>query len=360
MITAKDILEIRRTMKKDESSIVRMKGCYVDHNGNKIMKINRHFMDLEDIEYFKYQDLAVEPYQAKQLENKVLSLDIQDEDMQQLLKGLIEEENEKLEDMLYDRIIDQQPLIDRMLILIFYGVYDIIRRANDGAELEDSEETYKFMNVVVCPVRLQKEGIQYFEKEKAFGPVEREWIVRKPEFAFIYPALDHRSADGREIMYYAADPQSPHHEIIVNALGCKDVMTAAEHKEVLKTCILQSCDSEDLTNEYLEGLNASFEAFLSEDDHLPERLNPVEMKNVMKIWMPEEYATMAARKYGDIYRDNFPRVELLYDQKARDRHYAKKKHKRGLELLRIAADSNQSFGATDIAKEIYDYLEGVR
>lgn len=29
MITAKDILEIRRTMKKDESSIVRMKGCYV-------------------------------------------------------------------------------------------------------------------------------------------------------------------------------------------------------------------------------------------------------------------------------------------------------------------------------------------
>ena len=35
MITEKDISEIRRTMKKDESSIVRMKGCYVDLNGKK-------------------------------------------------------------------------------------------------------------------------------------------------------------------------------------------------------------------------------------------------------------------------------------------------------------------------------------
>lgn len=259
---------------------------------------------------------------------------------------------------LYEKIIDEAPVIGKMLILVFYGVYDVVVKANDGEELEDSEEVYSYIEVVVCPVNLQQEGLMYQEEKNTFGPVERKWIVKKPEISFIFPAFDHRSADEQEVIYFAENPLEPHHEIMEGTLGCHDIWTAAEHKQHLTKSIFTACDSEELTKEYIEGFNASLAGIIAQEE--PETLNPEQFRRILELWMPKEYAQKVAEDYRNLYQDGYPEVELLYDEKAKDRHYAKKKHKKGLELLRISADAHKANGETDIANEIYEYLEGVR
>ena len=360
MITARDIAEIKSTVRKEDSSIVRMKGCYVEYNGEIITEFKNGFLNLDEPEYLKYTKIARTPYQQKQIGNKVLTLHFEEVDTQRLLKEIVKSElkDDELIQKLYEKIIDEAPVIGKMLILVFYGVYDVVVRANDGEELEDSEDVYSYIEVVACPVDLQQEGLMYQEEKNTFGPVERKWIVKKPEFAFIFPAFDHRSADEQEVIYFAENPLEPHHEIMEGALGCHDIWTAAEHKQHLTKSIFTACDSEELTKEYIEGFNASLAGIIAQEE--PKTLNPEQFRSVLELWMPKEYAQKVAEDYRNLYQDGYPEVELLYDEKAKDRHYAKKKHKKGLELLRISADAHKANGETDIASEIYEYLEGVR
>ena len=360
MVTARDIAEIKNSIRKEDSSIIRMKGCYVEYNGEIITEFKNGFLNLDEPEYLKYTKIARTPYQWKQMGNKVLTLNFEGINTQGLLKKIVKSElkDDELLQKLYEKIIDEAPIVGKMLILVFYGVYDVVEKANDGKELEDSEDVYDYIEVVVCPVNLQQEGLMYKEEKNTFGPVERKWIVKKPEFAFVFPAFDHRSADEQEVIYFTEDPLEPHHEIMARTLECHDLWTAAEHKQNIANSILIACDSEELTKEYIEGLNASLAGIIAKEE--PKTLNSEQFRKILELWMPKEYAQKVAEEYRNNYPDGYPDVTLLYDEKAKDRHYAKKKHKRGLELLRISADAHKANGETDIASEIYEYLEGVR
>ena len=57
-MTKKDILELKRRMKKEACTFTKLCGCYVDGNKNIILKINETFLNLKDEEFFKYLDIA--------------------------------------------------------------------------------------------------------------------------------------------------------------------------------------------------------------------------------------------------------------------------------------------------------------
>ena len=54
----KDILELKRRLKKDECTFTRMCGCYVDAQKNIVLKIKENFLNLRDEEFFKYLEIA--------------------------------------------------------------------------------------------------------------------------------------------------------------------------------------------------------------------------------------------------------------------------------------------------------------
>ena len=53
----KDILEIKRRFKKEACTFTRMCGCYVDADRNKITKIGETFLNLEDEEAQRVQQV---------------------------------------------------------------------------------------------------------------------------------------------------------------------------------------------------------------------------------------------------------------------------------------------------------------
>ena len=58
MLRNKDILELKRRFKKENCTITRMCGCYVDASKNKVVELSETFLNLEDEEFFKYLEIA--------------------------------------------------------------------------------------------------------------------------------------------------------------------------------------------------------------------------------------------------------------------------------------------------------------
>ena len=50
----KEVLELKRRLKKDQATFTRLVGCYVDCNHEKICKFGSKFLTLEEEEYYKY------------------------------------------------------------------------------------------------------------------------------------------------------------------------------------------------------------------------------------------------------------------------------------------------------------------
>ena len=62
-IKKKEVLELKRRLKKDQATFSRLVGCYVDCNHEKVCKFGGKFLTLEEDEYYKYLEIS----------NKVLS-----------------------------------------------------------------------------------------------------------------------------------------------------------------------------------------------------------------------------------------------------------------------------------------------
>ncbi len=54
----KDILELKRRLKKDDCTFTKMCGCYVNGEKNILLKFNETFLNLEEDEFFKYLEIA--------------------------------------------------------------------------------------------------------------------------------------------------------------------------------------------------------------------------------------------------------------------------------------------------------------
>ena len=73
-MTKKDILELKRRLKKNECTFTKMCGCYVEGNKNIILNINETFLNLEDDEFYKYLEIAKKVLSGT-LGNNILELE---------------------------------------------------------------------------------------------------------------------------------------------------------------------------------------------------------------------------------------------------------------------------------------------
>ena len=54
----KDILELKRRLKKDGCTFTKMRGCYVDSQKNIVLHMNETFLNLDEEEFYKYLEIA--------------------------------------------------------------------------------------------------------------------------------------------------------------------------------------------------------------------------------------------------------------------------------------------------------------
>lgn len=325
-ITKRDVLELRRRLKKTECTFSRMCGCYVNSGKQVVLKFGEPFLDLEEDEFYKYLEIAKKALSGT-LGNNLLELEFERTDdaaeRQQFLLTLkgSKLQNPDLLDRLYEQIIENYIYPGNYLILTFHDVYDVMTRTTDRSKLDESEEIYEYMICAVCPVELSKPGLGYREDENRIGVRERDWIVGAPDLGFVYPAFSDRGSDTHAVMYYVKNAKESHPEFIRSVLGCEVQRTATEEKAAFESIVKNAFGEED------EQADAAFiriqrslndmVAESEEDENLP----PVELTAaavsgvIAEVEMPDEIKQEIERSYTREFGEVPPTAQNLLDSK---------------------------------------------
>lgn len=326
----KDILELKRRLKKDYCTFTKMCGCYVNGEKNTILKFRETFLNLDEDEFYKYMEIAKKVLSGT-IGNNILELNfpVNEEyinekqiSLTKLKKSQLKDDS--LLDEFYTSIINNYDYTGNILILLFHDAYDVITKTKDNAKLDESEEVYEYVLCAICPVSLSEPGLRYCEEDNRISARIRDWVVEMPTHGFIFPAFINRSSDVNAIMYYTKNPKDPHPELMEGALGCYSKQTAAIQKDTFESIIKDSLgddeeEAEKIFMEVQENLNAMIEEYNATYEDID--IEPITLSKdhvqslLLECGVPEEATLKIEKSYVEFFNDDIPLAENLIDSK---------------------------------------------
>lgn len=287
----KEISEIKKLFTNKKCCISRICGCYVDGCKNKITTFREAFLSLPEEEIFKYFSLfraSLSGTLGKNLMNMEFPLETEAEGgTQDFLLRLRDShlKDDELLELFYNKIIDNYAYGENYLILLTDASYDVPGRSSDGTELDDSSDyVYEHILCTICPVNLSKEGLCYNAGTNSFENRIRDWIVEKPEHAFLFPAFNDRNSDIHAVLYFSRNSETVQSEFIDGVLGCIPPMTFKNQKntfsEVVTEVLGEECNFETVIK-----LQENLNAFIDEHKEEPEPaiLDKADVKRLLEV-----------------------------------------------------------------------------
>ncbi|KAJ49109.1 hypothetical protein BD780_001055 [Clostridium tetanomorphum] len=372
----KDILELKKRLKKEQCTFTKLCGCYVNSEKNIILNFRETFLNLEEDEYFKYLEIAKKVLSGT-IGNNILELNFPlDENLENEKQiSLIKLKKSQLKDDallqdFYNSIIDCYDYTGNFLILVFHDAYDVITKTTDTAKIDESEEVYEYILCAICPVSLSDPGLRYFEEEKKIKARIRDWVVNAPTLGFVFPAFINRSSDVNSIMYYTKNAKDPHPELMEEALGCSSRQTATIQKETFQTIIKDYIDADEKKAEKTfmeiqENLNNMIDEhneIYDDTDAEPITLTQKDIQNLLiESGVPEEATTKIEKSYVENFGEDLPLAENLIDSKVLKANAQRKKEEqleKKVEMLQARLEQVKQEGAidneADLSTEIND------
>ena len=339
----KDILELKKRLKKDYCTFTKMCGCYISGEKHIILKFRETFLNLDEDEYFKYLEIAKKVLSGT-IGNNILELNFpfNDDLINEKQVSLMQLKNSQLKDDsllddFYQSIIESYDYTGNFLILIFHDAYDVITKTKDNLELDESEEVYEYVLCAICPVSLSDPGLRYFEEENKIKARIRDWVVENPTNGFIFPAFINRSSDVNSIMYYTKNAKDTHPELMENALGCYSKQTAAIQKDTFQSIIKDSFGADEqkadkIFMEVQDNLNNiidEYNAIYDDPDSEPITLTNTDIQSLLiESGIPEEVTSKIEKSYIECFGDDLPLAENLIDTKVLKANEKRKREER--------------------------------
>ena len=339
----KDILELKKRLKKDYCTFTKMCGSYVNGEKHVILKFRETFLNLDEDEYFKYLEIAKKVLSGT-IGNNILELNFpfNDDLINEKQVSLMQLKNSQLKDDslledFYQSIIESYDYTGNYLILIFHDAYDVITKTKDNLKLDESEEVYEYVLCAICPVSLSDPGLRYFEEENKIKARIRDCVVENPTNGFIFPAFINRSSDVNSIMYYTKNAKDTHPELMENALGCYSRQTAAIQKDTFQSIIKDSFGADEqkadkIFMEVQDNLNNiidEYNAIYDDPDSEPITLTNKDIQNLLiESGIPEELTSKIEKSYVECFGDDLPLAENLIDTKVLKANEQRKREER--------------------------------
>lgn len=308
----REVNEIKRRFTKGGCSFTRMCGCYVNGEHEKVTRLSKTFLNLDENEFFKYLEIAKKALSGT-VDNNLLTLEFPMEEElsgehHKLLLALRESKlkNEELLDTFYDLVIEHYGYVGNYLILLFHDAYDVPVKTTDDLKLDESEEVYEYILCAVCPVALSKPGLGYLEDENEIGLRLRDWVVGVPEVGFLFPAFTDRSADVHAALLYTKNTKEPPEDFMEGVLGCGRTLTATEQKEIFRSMIEEALGEEcnyEVVREIHDKINEKIavdEDVMTEEEPEPMVLTRQAVKELLvESGVSEEKAAQVERIYEE-------------------------------------------------------------
>lgn len=320
-MTRKELSEIKSQYTLENCGILRLCGCYVDGERNKITQFNENFLNLPEEEKHKYFDIfkkTLSGTPGKNLIDMKFNVDAYaDEGARTFLMNLRDSglKDDRLLDEFYDRIINNYSYVGNYLILLINQVYDIPTVTTDNIEMEDaSDEVYSYILCSICHVNLSKPGLGYDEEDNNFHDKKQNHMVDVPDVGFLFPAFNKRSADEDMTVFYTKDVSEFEDGLIDCLLDCAVPLPAKQQKETF-TSLVSEAVGEEADLQVVKNIHANLEQIIEEkkqESPAPVMLDKNEMKNLLeksgvkeeKLENFEEHFEMAAGEHGKLVASN--------------------------------------------------------
>lgn len=320
-MTRKEINEIKSQYTLENCGILRLCGCYVDGERNKITQFNENFLNLPEEEKHKYFDIfkkTLSGTPGKNLIDMKFNVDAYaDEGARTFLMNLRDSglKDDRLLDEFYDRIINNYSYVGNYLIILINQVYDIPTVTTDNIEMDDaSDEVYSYILCSICHVNLSKPGLGYDEEDNNFHDKKQNHMVDVPDVGFLFPAFNKRSADEDMTMFYTKDVSEFEDGLIDCLLDCVAPLPAKQQKETF-TSLVSEAVGEEADLQVVKNIHANLEQIIEEkkqESPAPVMLDKNEMKNLLeksgvkeeRLENFEEHFEMAAGEHGKLVASN--------------------------------------------------------
>lgn len=316
----KEVSEIRRRFSKENATITRMSGCYVDAGKEKVLTFHKNFLNLPDEEFYKYLEIAKKTLGGT-IGNQLIELEFPKNEEEKggkqfslmaLRENALKSEPEV--EAFFDLVVDYYDCASNYLILLFHDCYDVPVKASDETKIGESDEVYNYILCSICPVNLSKPALGYKQKENDIGARERDWVVSAPESGFIFPCFTDRATDIHSVMTFGKNTKQPHRELWEDILGCKpEKMTSDEKKDIFFDIVKKGTRS--FTEE--EGKEAEVKESVKVQMELAGE-NPQEaltVEGISEIFesagIDEEKAKSLAQRCQDKLQDQLPKMDEL-------------------------------------------------
>ena len=320
-MTRKELNEIKSQYTLEDCGILRLCGCYVDGERNKITQFNENFLNLPEEEKNKYFDIfkkTLSGTPGKNLVDMKFNVDAYaDEGARTFLMNLRDSglKDDRLLNEFYDRIINNYSYVGNYLILLINQVYDIPAVTTDNIEMDDaSDEVYSYILCSICHVNLSKPGLGYDEEDNNFHDKKQNHMVDVPDVGFLFPAFNKRSADEDMTLFYTKDVSEFEDGLIDCLLDCAVPLPAKQQKETF-TSLVNEALGEEADLEIVKNIHENLEQIIEEkkqESPAPVMLDKTEMKDLLeksgvkeeKLENFEEHFEMAAGEHGKLVASN--------------------------------------------------------
>ena len=320
-MTRKELNEIKSQYTLEDCGILRLCGCYVDGERNKITQFNENFLNLPEEEKHKYFDIfkkTLSGTPGKNLVDMKFNVDAYaDEGARTFLMNLRDSglKDDRLLNEFYDRIINNYSYVGNYLILLINQVYDIPAVTTDNIEMDDaSDEVYSYILCSICHVNLSKPGLGYDEEDNNFHDKKQNHMVDVPDVGFLFPAFNKRSADEDMTVFYTKDVSEFEDGLIDCLLDCVAPLPAKQQKETF-TSLVSEAVGEEADLQVVKNIHANLEQIIEEkkqESPAPVMLDKTEMKDLLeksgvkeeKLENFEEHFEMAAGEHGKLVASN--------------------------------------------------------
>lgn len=286
----KEINEIRKLMTKDSCRIDKIRGCFVNENGEIITQLKETFHAMPEDLSQKYLELFRRTLTGKTGRN-LFTMEYAPEEeaqggRQEFLYRLLRSELEDRELVLefFRMIIGNVMIPSRYLLVLGYGAYDIPAKTSDGIEMEDaSDYVYQFLVCSICPVTEVKDGLFFDSDLGSFIDKKGELGVQVPSCGFLFPTFHDRLPDIHELLYYARKEDDQHQELIDGLVGRLLPATESVQQDifmdVVEKTLGRSCDFESVMA-LTESVNEMIRE--SKDDPEPLELGRTQVRRLIK------------------------------------------------------------------------------
>lgn len=320
-MTRKELNEIKSQYTLEDCGILRLCGCYVDGERNKITQFNENFLNLPEEEKHKYFDIfkkTLSGTPGKNLVDMKFNVDAYaDEGARTFLMNLRDSglKDDRLLNEFYDRIINNYSYVGNYLILLINQLYDIPAVTTDNIEMDDaSDEVYSYILCSICHVNLSKPGLGYDEEDNNFHDKKQNHMVDVPDVGFLFPAFNKRSADEDMTLFYTKDVSEFEDGLIDCLLDCAVPLPAKQQKETF-TSLVNEALGEEADLEIVKNIHENLEQIIEEkkqESPAPVMLDKTEMKDLLeksgvkeeKLENFEEHFEMAAGEHGKLVASN--------------------------------------------------------